>query len=100
MDDANMKTRVRNVLREHLGIQNIEDDKVFYSPSADTGIVPHYSSDELDSLDMVEFAMAIEEEFDVVISDEVSKTMVSVNATIDAIKGASDMPRPLTNLIG
>lgn len=83
-----MKTRIRRVLKDQLGIENIPDDKVFYSKAQDTGVVPHYSSDELDSLDMVEFAMAIEEEFSIEIPDAIANQMVTVDAAAAAVNVA------------
>lgn len=74
------KTRIRRVLKEHCGIEEIADDKVFYSRAQDTGVVPHYSSEELDSLDHIELMMALEDEFEIEILDAIAPSLTTVNA--------------------
>ena len=72
--------RVKNIVAEQLGIgvDEISNESSFID---DLGA---------DSLDTVELVMALEEEFDVEISDEQAENISTVQSAIDYISNSSD----------
>ncbi len=73
MTDDSVETRVREIIAEQLGIG---DDEVL--PDA------QFSSDlGADGLDMIELVMALEEEFDVDISDEDVENLTTLKSVVD-----------------
>ena len=72
--------RVKNIVAEQLGIgaDEISNESSFID---DLGA---------DSLDTVELVMALEEEFDVEISDEQAENISTVQSAIDYINNSSD----------
>lgn len=76
MEIPEIKTKLRELLREHFGPateQGMQDtDRLWKKPSELT--LGHIDpQDGLDSLDKVEFAMAVEKEFNLEISDALLK---------------------------
>ena len=72
--------RVKNIVAEQLGIDvdEVNNESSFID---DLGA---------DSLDTVELVMALEEEFDVEISDEQAENISTVQSAIDYINNSSD----------
>jgi len=72
--------RVKNIVAEQLGIgvDEVSNEASFID---DLGA---------DSLDTVELVMALEEEFDVEISDEQAENISTVQSAIDYINNSSD----------
>jgi len=72
--------RVKNIVAEQLGIgvDEVSNESNFID---DLGA---------DSLDTVELVMALEEEFDVEISDEQAENISTVQSAIDYINNSSD----------
>jgi len=72
--------RVRNIVAEQLGIgvDEVSNESSFID---DLGA---------DSLDTVELVMALEEEFDIEISDEQAENISTVQSAIDYINNSSD----------
>ena len=72
--------RVKNIVAEQLGIgvDEVTNESSFID---DLGA---------DSLDTVELVMALEEEFDVEISDEQAENISTVQSAIDYINNSSD----------
>ncbi|MCH2476549.1 MAG: acyl carrier protein [Gammaproteobacteria bacterium] len=72
--------RVKNIVAEQLGIgvDEVSNESSFID---DLGA---------DSLDTVELVMALEEEFDVEISDEQAENISTVQSAIDYINNSSD----------
>ncbi|SVA27898.1 uncharacterized protein METZ01_LOCUS80752 [marine metagenome] len=72
--------RVKNIVAEQLGIgvDEISNESSFID---DLGA---------DSLDTVELVMALEEEFDIEISDEQAENISTVQSAIDYINNSSD----------
>ena len=72
--------RVKNIVAEQLGIgvDEVSNESSFIE---DLGA---------DSLDTVELVMALEEEFDVEISDEQAENISTVQSAIDYINNSSD----------
>ena len=72
--------RVKNIVAEQLGIgvDEVSNESSFID---DLGA---------DSLDTVELVMALEEEFDVEISDEQAEHITTVQSAIDYINNSSD----------
>jgi len=72
--------RVKNIVAEQLGIgvDEISNESSFID---DLGA---------DSLDTVELVMALEEEFDIEISDEQTENISTVQSAIDYINNSSD----------
>jgi acyl carrier protein len=69
----NVETRVREIIAEQLGIG---DDEIL--PDA------QFSSDlGADGLDMIELVMALEEEFDVEISDAIAEDLTTLRSVVD-----------------
>jgi acyl carrier protein len=73
---ASVEERVRKIVAEQLGVE-IEDVTPEASFVDDLGA---------DSLDTVELVMALEEEFDIEIPDEVAEKILTVQSSIDYIK--------------
>ena len=72
---SDYKDRIRKVLREQLGLKEEDissNDNIFDDLGAD-------------SLDQVEFIMALEEEFEIEISDEDAESLVTVQQFYDYI---------------
>ncbi len=68
-----VENRVREIIAEQLGIG---DDEI--QPDA------HFSSDlGADRLDLIELMMALEEEFDLEISDEDAENLTSLGSIVD-----------------
>ena len=72
--------RVKNIVAEQLGIGA---DEV----SNESGFIDDLGAD---SLDTVELVMALEEEFDIEISDEQAENISTVQSAIDYINNSSD----------
>ena len=73
MTDDSVEIRVRGIIAEQLGIG---DDEIL--PDA------QFSSDlGADGLDMIELVMALEEEFDVDISDEDAESLTTLKSVVD-----------------
>jgi|TARA_B100000929_G_scaffold219761_1_gene176314 acyl carrier protein len=72
--------RVKNIVAEQLGIgvDEVSNESSFID---DLGA---------DSLDTVELVMALEEEFDIEISDEQAENISTVQSAIDYINNSSD----------
>ena len=72
--------RVRNIVAEQLGIgvDEVSNESSFID---DLGA---------DSLDTVELVMALEEEFDIEISDEQAENISTVQSAIDYINNSTD----------
>jgi acyl carrier protein len=72
--------RVKNIVAEQLGIgvDEVNNESSFID---DLGA---------DSLDTVELVMALEEEFDIEISDEQAENISTVQSAIDYINNSSD----------
>lgn len=76
--EVNIETRVKKIIREHLGVEDIR-----LKPEA------RFIEDlAADSLDAVELVMAIEEEFSIDIPDDHLEKMLTVE---DAIKMTTDI---------
>jgi len=75
-----VEERVKNIVAEQLGIgvDEVNNESSFID---DLGA---------DSLDTVELVMALEEEFDVEISDEQAENISTVQSAIDYIDNGSD----------
>ena len=75
----NIEERVMKIVSENLGVaqEKISLDSAFV---ADLGA---------DSLDTVELVMALEEEFDLTIPDEMAEKITTVQQAVDFIKGGS-----------
>jgi acyl carrier protein len=72
--------RVKNIVAEQLGI-GVDEVNTESSFIDDLGA---------DSLDTVELVMALEEEFDIEISDEQAENISTVQSAIDYINNSSD----------
>ena len=72
--------RVKNIVAEQLGIgvEEVNNESSFID---DLGA---------DSLDTVELVMALEEEFDIEISDDEAENISTVQAAIDYVNNSSD----------
>jgi len=72
--------RVKNIVAEQLGISadDVNNESSFID---DLGA---------DSLDTVELVMALEEEFDIEISDDEAENISTVQAAIDYVNNSSD----------
>lgn len=77
MSDPHLEHRVREIIAEQLGIGE-EDISLESTFTADLGA---------DSLDFVELMMALEEEFEIDISEEVSERLESVGDVIRLLEG-------------
>ncbi len=76
---ASIEERVKQIVAEQLGV---DEDQV----TADAAFMDDLGAD---SLDTVELVMALEEEFDVEISDEDAEKIQKVQDAIDYITSAS-----------
>ncbi|KAJ8905403.1 hypothetical protein NDN08_001910 [Rhodosorus marinus] len=80
LEVAEVEERVMNVMRN---FESIDDDKLT--------VESHFANDlKLDSLDTVELLMAVEEEFDLVMSDEDADKLKTVKETIEYIHKSPD----------
>lgn len=73
---ASVEERVKKIVAEQLGVE-LDDVTPEASFVDDLGA---------DSLDTVELVMALEEEFDIEIPDEVAEKILTVQSSIDFIK--------------
>lgn len=77
------EARVRRILSEQVGLPaDLPSDKVFYDRD-----VPAAQA-ECDSLDFVEYIMALEEEFGIEIPDADCPPLVTINATLAYLERA------------
>mmetsp|Transcript_29937 Transcript_29937/g.114957 ORF Transcript_29937/g.114957 Transcript_29937/m.114957 type:complete len:144 (+) Transcript_29937:112-543(+) len=80
LEMAEVEERVMNVMKN---FESIDDDKLT--------VESHFANDlKLDSLDTVELLMAVEEEFDLVMSDEDADKLKTVKETIEYIHKSPD----------
>ena len=77
---SSIEERVKKIIVEQLGVA---DDQV----TPDASFVDDLGAD---SLDTVELVMALEEEFDIEISDEQAENISTVQSAIDYINNSSD----------
>ena len=75
-----VKDKIKKIVADHLGI---EEEKV----TEEASFIDDLGAD---SLDTVELVMALEEEFDVEISDEQAENISTVQTAIDYINNNSD----------
>jgi acyl carrier protein len=73
---SNIEERVKKIIVDHLGV---EESKV-------TPIANFVEDLGADSLDTVELVMALEEEFETEIPDEVAEQLTTVKSVVDYIK--------------
>lgn len=104
-DEQTTKGRIRAIMEEHFGpgrTQGIGDDdqpwkedEAKRSARSAAGQSHAGASEELDSLDKVEFIMAVEEEFGVEIPDEMVTHLHSINDVaghVDSLIATRDAP--------
>jgi acyl carrier protein len=85
MDDKGQGTIEERVVR--LVIDQLCSDK---HPTPEVSRDTSFINDlEADSLDTVELVMALEEEFDLEIADEIAETITTVGQAVDYIESAS-----------
>ncbi len=73
---SSLEERIKEIISDQLGVKldEIENDKFFIN---DLGA---------DSLDIIELIMALEEEFNIEISDELAEKIDTVQSSIDCVK--------------
>ncbi len=77
MDDKEILDRVKDIIGEQLGIEDLE------SITLETTFIDDIGAD---SLDVVELIMALEEEFDMEIREEDAEKISSVGDVVEYIK--------------
>ncbi len=73
---SSLEERIKEIISDQLGVKlnEVENDKFFIN---DLGA---------DSLDIIELIMALEEEFNIEISDELAEKIDTVQSSIDCVK--------------